>query len=248
MIFKTIVILAFIEYLCGAIASVKGYTNWSRSFIAAGFGCNMLALISRGYVAGQWYFYPIAEEVYALPAAIALVAFTLLHRPGKNGRGLILIPLVMTSLAAVVTPYEDVILTIKGMTITSPLFFLTESASTALFLIAGMLALDTRLNGSDNDYLTGRLIMWGFIMFTVCQILGAVWAFLGWSYPFSWSTRHLLSTSIWCLYAALLHIHLIGLCRNTRALLAIGGIIPIVYMIYHHELTNGFDFIIGVLT
>jgi len=248
MLFKTILILASIAYMGGAILIVKGSTNWSRVFIVAGLGCNILALVSRGYVAGRWYVYLMTEEVYALPAAIALVVLGLLHRHGRYGRGIIFIPLVLAALVAVATPYEPVIPTVKGMTITSPLFFLTESVSAALFLMAGVLALDTRIHGVDNDYLMGRLIMWGFIMFTLCQIAGAVWAFLGWSYPFSWSTRHLLSTSIWCLYAALLHIHLVRLGSNVKTLLVAGGMLPLVYMIYHHELTNGFNFIIGVLT
>jgi hypothetical protein len=248
MLFKTIVILAFISYFLCAIFMVKGYTTWFRGFILAGIGFNILAMVSRGYVAGRWYFYPVADEIYTLPAAIAFVTFSILHRPVKNNSGLILTPLVIAALIAVVIPYESVILTIKGMTIASPFFFLTEAASAAFFLTSGMLALSSRISGTNNEKRIERLILWGFIIFTVCQVLGAVWAFLGWSYPFSWSTRHLLSAAIWCFYAALVHARLIWLTRSAQLLFTIGGIIPVVYMVYHHQIISGLKFIVGVFT
>jgi len=248
MLFKTLLILAFMAYLLCAIFMVKGYLTCYRGFIAAGIGCNILALVSRGYVADRWYFYPMTEEVYLLPAAIALVAFGILRRSVTKDGGLILMPLVITAFVAAVIPYESVILSIKSMTIASPLFFLTEAVSAALFLTAGMLALASRISGTDNEKRIDRLILWGFIIFTVCQVLGAVWAFLGWSYPFSWSTRHLLSAAIWCLYAGLVHAHLIRLSRNAQLLFTIGGIIPVIYMVYHHEIIGGLKFIVGVFT
>ena len=246
--FKTILILAFIAYLVCAIFMVKGYSKWFRGFIAAGIGCNILALVSRGYVADQWYVYPMADEIYALPAVIALVAYRILRRPGKDNNCLILIPLVISAFVAVVIPYQSVALAMKIMTIASPLFFLTETVSAAFFLTAGMLALASHVSGTDNEKMIGRLILWGFIIFTVCQILGAIWSFLGWSYPFSWSTRHLLSAAIWCLYAALVHTHLMRLSRNAQLLFTVIGIIPVVYMVYQHQITNGLTVLLGVFT
>jgi hypothetical protein len=248
MLFKSLMLIAAVAYTLSAVSYWKGYGNWLRVFLLSAVILNISALVTKGYIDGRWYVYSMADEICLVPAAIAIVSCIILKRCHEKRKVLVFCPLVITALIAAVLPYQPVIPSLKSMVIVSPLFFLTEAASAALFLTAGMLALETRLCGADTEKQTGRLIMWGFLMFTVCQILGAVWAFLGWSYPFSWSTRHLLSTSVWCLYAALLHAHLIRLGGSAKAFLTVGGIIPIVYMVYHHQITNGLTFILGVLT
>jgi len=41
---------------------------------------------------------------------------------------------------------------------------------------------------------------------SAAQVVGAYWAYLGWATPLHWSARHLQSASLWCFYAALLHL------------------------------------------
>jgi ABC-type transport system involved in cytochrome c biogenesis permease subunit len=49
-------------------------------------------------------------------------------------------------------------------------------------------------------------IIWGFILYSIAQVVGAIWCYLGWATLFNWGERHLQSATLWCYFAAYLHL------------------------------------------
>jgi hypothetical protein len=88
----------------------------------------------------------------------------------------------------------------------SPAFFFFEVLAIALFLAGGWFAWRL-LRRRDEDSLFNHLAIWGFIFYSLAQVIGAVWSYLGWGGPFHWGERHLQSAAIWCLYCGYLHTH-----------------------------------------
>lgn len=240
-LFKSCTAIASILYLVSGISYSLNAKRMGSVLILVGLTVNLAILVMRGHVAGGWYLelmFTEGAELLVLPAGMACMAFFLFRR-GSNTEGLIvMIPLVITSFIPFVIPEDVVLPSMKAQVLVAPLFFLTEALSAALFIPAGALAFASLVSVLNSERVCSRLVLWGFIVFTLCQIIGAVWAYIGWSYPFSWSSRHLASTSIWCVYAALIHVRLIEMRPEIKAVCAVMGCIPLIYLIYHHEIVE----------
>jgi len=235
LFFKNWIINAFVFYLISVLAYSLDKRRIGGMLIIAGLAANTIALIGRGYIEGTWYPSLMVAELFMLPAAMALTVVFLFGR-GKIVEGrLALIPFVVCCGITMLLPIEVPLPSAKYQII-SAVFFLTEALSFALLVIAGVLAFACLVSSPNVEVSYSRMILWGFMVFTLCQISGAIWAYLGWSYPFSWSPRHLTSASIWCLYAAFIHAHFIGVHPRLKAVFAAFGIVPFMYMIYHHQI------------
>ena len=235
-------------YLMSSLAYLVDRKRGGVILLATGLLSNGIALVGRGYIDKTWYPALMVPELLVLPAAMALTVGFLFKRQKIVEGKVALIPFAACCCLTMFLPVEAALPWIKHQTVPAALFFLTEALSCALLVIAGACACASLLSKANRALSYHRLILWGFLAFTLCQISGAAWAYLGWSYPFSWSTRHLLSAAIWCLYAALVHAHLIWLTRSAQLLFTIGGIIPVVYMVYHHEIIGGLKVLLGVFT
>lgn len=223
-------------YLVSSLAYLSGRERVGGGFILAGWVVNIIALVGRGHVAGTWYPSLMVVELYIIPAVMAAIVL-FLFRCGRTAEGrLALVPLVVCCGITILLPVEAPLPWVKQQAVSATLFFLTEALSFALLVVAGVLAFASLVSGPSSGVSYDRMILWGFLIFTLCQISGAVWAYRGWSYPFSWSPRHLTSASLWCLYAALVHARFIEMRPRLKAMLAAFGIIPFLYMIYHHQL------------
>ncbi len=88
----------------------------------------------------------------------------------------------------------------------SPFFFFLEVLAIACFLASGWFAW-RQLRGRETDALFNSLAIWGFIFYSLAQVVGGIWSYLGWANPFHWGERHLQSAAIWCLYCGYLHTH-----------------------------------------
>lgn len=240
-LFKSGTAVASVLYFISGISYFIHAKRIGSFLILIGLTVNIAILVMRGHVAGDWYLdlmFTEGAELLVLPAGMACVVLFLLWR-GADTEGLIvMIPLVITSIIPFVIPEDVVLPSLKAQVLVAPLFFLTEALSAAFFFSAGVLAFASLLFGLDSERVYSRFILWGFLVFTLCQIIGAVWAYIGWSYPFSWSSRHLTSTSIWCIYAALIHVHLTKTRQGIRAVCATLGCVPMIYIIYHHEIVE----------
>jgi hypothetical protein len=146
-----------------------------------------------------------------------------------------------------VLPNPEAIPSFRTQTLWAPAFFLSETISVAFFLVSSSLAAANLISAREPLPYT-RLAAWGFIVFTLCQIIGGVWAYLGWSSPFSWSDRHLVSAAVWCLFAAVLHADAGGIQPRTKAVCAALGIIPVVYLAFSAAIADAFAKLIKVLS
>jgi len=207
--------------------------------LGCGFIANVLALAMRGYIDSHFYLALVAEdELYVLPIVLAGIALYHFTRRAELDGVFVLAPLVFTSLIALLSFTEPGLPSAKINIWVAPAFFLIETLSAGLIFASAGLSLGALLlHKGHKDALTERYILGAFVLFSISQILGALWAYLGWSYPFSWSNRHLASASVWCLYAGLIHSHLVGMRPKTTAILASLGALPMLLVIYHHQLS-----------
>ncbi|MBN1637193.1 MAG: cytochrome c biogenesis protein CcsA [Deltaproteobacteria bacterium] len=206
--------------------------------IVCGLIANVLALAMRGFIDSHFYLALVAEdEIYVLPAVLAGIALYHVTRRAKLDGVFVLAPLVLTSLFVILSPSEPGLPSAKINIWVAPTFFLIETLSAGLIFASAGLSLGALLlHKGHKNTLTDRYILVAFVLFSISQILGALWAYSGWSYPFSWSNRHLASASVWCLYAALIHSHLVGMRPKTAAIIASLGALPMLLVIYHHQL------------
>ncbi|HQL83891.1 MAG TPA: cytochrome c biogenesis protein CcsA, partial [Spirochaetota bacterium] len=83
--------------------------------------------------------------------------------------------------------------------------------------------------------------VWGFVLYSVAQVTGAIWCYLGWGNTFQWGPRHMSSASLWLVYAAFLHLRFIpgwsGRRRAWFAVAASAAVLGLTWSSYLHEMT-----------
>ncbi|MBW2557512.1 MAG: hypothetical protein JRD69_01510 [Deltaproteobacteria bacterium] len=241
--FEYCMVAALVLYAMSTVLTFFRVRHFGSFLIMAGFVVNLVALISLGYIGGDWYLFPMLDELRLIPAVMALLAYPVIRGKGRNEAMTVMGVLLLVTFIAVIVQTDPPMPSIKTKVMVASFFFLSEGVSAAFFLMSGALAFAALLVNSSVNESWNRLVLWGFVIFTLCQILGAIWAFIGWSYPFSWSTRHLSSASIWCFYGAAIHLRYVGMNTKSKALITIVGIIPVVFMVYHHQIIE----LLGVL-
>ncbi|MCU0664984.1 MAG: cytochrome c biogenesis protein [Myxococcota bacterium] len=87
-------------------------------------------------------------------------------------------------------------------------FFVTELPSYALFYCGGIVAAFELWRGQTQGAFH-RFLVWGFVLYSASQVMGALWCYYGWGNTFRWSARHMASASIWLAYAAYLHLRFV---------------------------------------
>jgi ABC-type transport system involved in cytochrome c biogenesis permease subunit len=113
------------------------------------------------------------------------------------------------------------------------LFFLFENTAYAIFGLSLVLSIVLK----DRIVLSKairRFIVLGFISFSIAQVVGAIWAFLGWGHPFMWGPRHLSSATVWLIYAAVIHMRFISSFIIPERWLVIWGGLLSLYIVYSH--------------
>lgn len=53
--------------------------------------------------------------------------------------------------------------------------------------------------------LNEEAVFLGFCLFTLCMILGSIWAYVAWGYYFSWNIKGVWSALVWLFYAGMCH-------------------------------------------
>lgn len=204
-----------------------------RLFLAAGLVFQLCGLIARGWLGGVFLANPIMEAPYLLPACLTLLA--LIPRPVDRRQA------VLTALAALALafllffPRGMIPPTPRKTTILAALFFLTEGAAYALFIagagLAGLQLAQRKATGFHS------FVVWGFVVFSASQIIGAMWSFQGWGVTFMWGPRHLSTAAIWVIYAAYLHLRFLPRwSEKKRALFALAAALLVILVSYGHSL------------
>lgn len=178
-------------------------------FILTGFIVYTLFIVSRGWLTGIFLINGLVEGVYFMPWVMALIIsyLSLFSNDSDIKREIMtaVLPLLCLSLFAVYYPKGLIPPTPNKLTIWAYIFFIAEAGGHAFFYLGGWFAAIAVIKKQRMvDF--HQLLLWGFVLFSISQVCGAVWAFLGWGSPFRWGTRHLQSAVIWCYYAAYLHL------------------------------------------
>ncbi len=64
----------------------------------------------------------------------------------------------------------------------------------------------------------------GFCLFTLCMILGSIWAYVAWGYYFSWNIKGIWSALVWLFYGGMCHAKFVRRWQGSGyALLSIAG-------------------------
>jgi hypothetical protein len=215
-------------YLLSLLAARCGWRGRSLALLGAGWTLHGVYLLTRGWISGMFLANPMFDEVFLLPWALALL---LLARAGLRGAddlppltGLLL--LCLLTLMAAAYPKGMATLGPNKLSAWACLYFLTDGLARACFLLGAWLAGAGLLRRSGAAPYHG-LLVWGFVLFSVAQVVGAVWCFLGWAQTFQWVYVHLQAAALWLLYAAYIHIRFLpGWRESQRALCAlVGGVL-----------------------
>ena len=165
-------------------------------------------LLGRGWLGGVFIPNPIVEGPFCLPLCLALLSFfSGLRKMSGAWKDILLLTLFFT-LISLLYAKGMIPPTPKKLSLWAIFFFLSESSAHACFYVGALYASMSLLN-NDGPQAFRSFIIWGIVIYTISQVTGAVWSYLGWGNTFNWSPRHLSSASIWVLYLAILHIRFI---------------------------------------
>ncbi len=207
--------------------------------LCAGFLLYTLYLLGRGWMAGVFLPNPMTEGPFMLPWCLAVISIIAAFK--KNDRwGLIFIPLLLA--AAFAAWYAKGIIppTPNKLTLWAAAFFTFELFAHACFYCGAVYAA-ALLAGKEGTEAFHDYMIWGFVLYSVAQVTGAVWCFLGWGNTFQWGSRHMGSTAMWLIFAAYIHLRYIpGWNRRRRAWYAVAAaliVLAVSNSSYLHENT-----------
>ncbi len=199
--------------------------------LSIGFIFHSLFLLSRTLLLGFWYPPPLFEETFFLPWILALIGLGLnFFSNHKDSHKSWVIPLCFFSVIALFFPKGIIPPNPKMLTIYSSFFFLSENLAHACFILGAWFAF-FYLKNPDGNRIFSAFIIWGFIFYSIAQIVGAYWSYLGWATPIHWGPRHLQSASLWVFYTAALHWRYLGsgTLKQEAGLALIGFLLLIIF-------------------
>jgi len=175
-------------------------------FLGIGFVIHTASLLARCWSWGIFSLDGVFNGALFLPWALALVGLTCLMRGRVRDAASMSWLATLTMLTTLALPVQIPPPGPFTATWSSPMFFCLEVLAVACFLASGWFAWQ-QLRRRDEDLLFNQLAIWGFILYSLAQVVGAVWSYFGWASLFHWGERHLQSAAIWCLYCGYLHTH-----------------------------------------
>ncbi len=174
--------------------------------LGLGFALHTASQVSRCWRWGVFSLDGVFNGALFLPWCLALLALLCLWRGRQQDAASMSWLVAPAMLITLVLPVQIPPPGPFTATWSSPTFFFFEVLAIACFLAGGWFAWK-QLRRRDEDVLFNQLAVWGFIFYSLAQVIGAVWSYLGWGGPFHWGERHLQSAAIWCLYCGYLHTH-----------------------------------------
>lgn len=203
-------------------------------FFLCGFILHTISQAGRGWFIGIFTPIGIFEGVFFLPWCLAFLS--MISAFFKKNRDLILsaiIPVFFFLLIALFYPKGVFPPSPNMQTIFSPLFFFFEVLAHACFGLGAWFAL-WYLHRREEASFFDSFIVWGFIFYSIAQVTGALWSYLGWASLFNWNARHLQSAAIWCFYAAYVHLRfLAGGEMKRKAAFSLAGFALVFILSYY---------------
>ncbi len=198
-----------------------------------------LYILGRGWLGGALVLIPVFEGPYFIPLIMCVITLFL---AGNKNRALLPVLAGTTAALLFTCLYSRGIIapTPQKETIWAILFLIAENSAIACFIAGGFAAV-TQATGKEGDDTFHKIVTWGFIFYSIAQIVGAWWCFVGWGNTFSWGPRHMTSAFIWLTYAAYIHLRFIPdwTVRKRAIWAAAAGAMVIITTYGHsiHEMT-----------
>jgi len=210
------------------------------ALFGAGFIVYTLYLIGRGWIGGTFLANPVLEGPYFIPWCVGLIAVVRRFTGDGEDWGYVLVLVILLGAFALFYARGMIPPTPKKVTLLPVIFFGTESLAHACFYAGAVFAvLSLRGNNNGNGY--HSFLIWGFILYSISQVVGAVWSYYGWGNTFSWNPRHMSSAAIWLLYAAYLHLRFMQNWNSSKTAVysAAASVVVLVvsYGHYIHEMS-----------
>jgi hypothetical protein len=220
-------------YLASLLFSIFKKRRPVEVMFLTGFLFHTISQISRGWFIGIFTPNAMFEGVFFLPWCLACLVLGLrLFSKDKDLIYTTLIPIFLLCIIALIYPKGIFPPSPKVKTIFSPLFFFFEVFAHAFFIIGAWFAF-WYLRGKENARIFHSFVIWGFILYSIAQVVGAIWSYLGWATLFNWSNRHMQSATIWCFYAAYVHLRFLPAWdMRKKALFSLAGFLLVLFFSY----------------
>lgn len=213
----------------------------SPLFLLLGFGLHSWFLWSVGNASGMF----LPNTMVSLEAFMpwGFSATVLLHMLFSNKKRTLNSAVILILFFSIAIAVQTRILASKGILIYPPApthpvgwvtsFFFVESLAYVAFFLACWYAF-LYARGNAEAAIFHSYIIAAFMLFSLSQVVGAVWSYLGWAVPFHLSSdRHLISAAFWLFLALYLHLKFLpGWTIRKRAMLVSISFFAVFYFRY----------------
>ena len=235
--------LAVILQFAAAAFKKEGLARASRLVFIGAFCLHTLFLVWRGVSARRLPLSNQFEFANAFAWGVALMLIVMRPRLKTDWLSVVAMPatvLVMTYAALQPMEIHDLMPALRsawfGVHIGSAVI------SYASFVIAGCIALRYLLivkrgNADDRtlaqmDYISYRMVAFGFLFLTVVILSGAIWAEQAWSAFWTWDPKEVWALITWIIYAVYLHLRLRMKRRGTAMAWFLVIAVPVVFFTF----------------
>lgn len=218
--------LATAIYLAGLVCFLFRQHRLAGYALLLGFVVHSASQVVRCWRFGFFTLEGAFQIDYFLPWSLAVMVLLHLSRQEESQQSKILTalwPLGISSLLACCFPPSCHAPTPFTPTWTAYFFFIFEALAHACFILSGWRAIEYLIKHQHESFFNGYAV-WGFVFYSLAQLTGCAWAYLGWGGLFHWGTRHIHSAALWCFYCSYLHTPFVkGFNLRKRASFALGG-------------------------
>jgi len=211
-------------------------------FLAA-FAVHTVFIIVRGVVAGRLPLSNQFEFANAFAWGVALMLIVVKTRMRADWLSVVGMPatlLVMTYTALQPMEIHDLMPALRsawfgvhiGSAVLSYSAFVIAGVSGLRYLIAAKKEGTSAKMLEQMDYLSYRMIAFGFLFLTVVILSGAIWAEQAWSAFWTWDPKEVWALITWIIYAVYLHLRLRGKRKGTAMAWYVVIAVPVVFFTF----------------
>lgn len=213
--------------------------------VLTGFALHTVSLVIRGMGAGRIPLTNQYEFAVSFAWGIALCFIVVERRYSFRALGAFALPVIFIIVGYAAMQSKD----IRPLMPALQSSWLTIHVSTAVisygsfgvsFALSCMYMMKQKLKGDffdrqmptleKLDFLTYRVISFGYLFLTLVIITGAIWAERAWGRYWAWDPKETWSLITWIIYSVYLHVRLVrGWKGKSAAIFAIAGFICVIF-------------------
>lgn len=238
MVLKPVFTLLFqgaaVVYLLALLFYVFKQYRWAGWTVTLGLLVHTTSQTIRCWRYGFFTLEGAFHAGFFLPWCLAALIVVAWQRNKRQDHHILsaLWPLVVVSALVIIIPPTCHNPTPFTPTWSAYLFFIFESLAHACFIMSGWLAVQFLLQRHPQAPFHAYAV-WGFVCFSLAQLAGCAWTYLGWGGLFRWGTRHMHSAALWCFYCSYLHTaYLKGFGLRNKARFALAGTLIALVLFY----------------